>query len=122
MLPNRPLTNLDILKFGKHLSHFRGVFMRDNLPSKAWNLESGIINLDNSSGPGTHWVAYYKNNKYAHYFDSFGNLKPPLEVVKYLDVNKLMYNYNNQQKFNTYICGHLCLKFLLENAFEKINK
>lgn len=117
MLPNRPLSNIDLLKFAEHLPHFRGVFMRDDLPSKPWMRECGIINLDNYSGPETHWVAYYKNNKHTRYFDSFGNLRPPIEVMKYFDGNNLSYNYNEEQKFNTYICGHLCLKFLLENVF-----
>ena len=87
--------------------------MRDNLPinNKPWKRECGIINLDNSKGPGTHWIAYSKNHNNIQYYDSFGNLKPPAEVVKYLG-NKLWYNYNKHQQFNTYNCGHLCLKFL----------
>lgn len=122
MLPKRALTNVDINNFGKkYLPYFRGVFMRDNLPKgKIWDYECGIINLDNKSGPGTHWVAYYKNLKNIKYFDSVGNLHPPIEVVKYLG-NKLIYNYNRYQKFNTYNCGHLCLTFLYNiNCF--INK
>lgn len=113
MLPKRALTDIDINNFGlKYLTHFRGVFMRDNLPkTKPWKRECGIINFDVSIGDGTHWVAYYKNLNDIKYFDSFGNLQPPTEVVKYLG-NKLSYNYNTQQKFNTYNCGHLCLKFL----------
>lgn len=69
--------------------------------------ESGIINLDDSTSDGTHWVAYNKNRKSIHYFDSFGNLQPPKEVVKYLGKN-INYNYVREQKhFNTNNCGHL---------------
>lgn len=95
----------------KYIPYFRGVYMRDKLPKKAYRRECGIINLDTYRGPGTHWVAYYKNNNDAEYFDSFGNLQPPLEVLKYLG-NNVTYNYKREQPFNTYNCGHLCLQYL----------
>jgi len=38
-------------------------------------------------------------------------LQPPIEIVKYLKP-PIQYNDRNEQKFNTYNCGHLCLKFL----------
>lgn len=113
MLPKRPLTDVDLKKFTTHVPNFRGVFMRDSLPQRPRKRECGIINLDSSIGPGTHWVAYYKNKDYCEYFDSFGNLQPPLELVKYLGSN-IEYNYKQHQKYNSYNCGHLCLKFLFE--------
>lgn len=115
LLPNRPLNELDLLKYAKDIPNFRGVFMRDNLPSKPYKYECGIVNLDSSSGPGTHWVAYYKNDKCIKYFDSFGNLQPPLEIIHYLGYN-IKYNYNVYQKYNSVNCGHLCLHFLLRNV------
>lgn len=111
MLPNRPLTDVDLKKFALNIPYFRGVFMRDSLPKRARLRECAIINLDSSSGPGTHWVAYYKNGEKKEYFDSFGNLPPPLEVIKYLGKN-LMYNYRQEQNYDSFNCGHLCLKFL----------
>lgn len=86
--------------------------MRDNLPRRPYKNECGIVNLDDSSGAGTHWVAYYKRGGDIKYFDSFGNLPPPIEILNYLGTN-IRYNYNVYQKFDTFICGHLCLKFLL---------
>lgn len=85
--------------------------MRDNLPIKPYKNECGIINLDNSNGPGTHWVAYKKRNNNIEYFNSFGNLQPPLEVINYLG-DKITYNYVRHQNYNSFNCGHLCLKFL----------
>ena len=85
--------------------------MRDSLPEKPFKQECGIVNLDDSNGMGTHWVAYYKNYNYKEYFDSFGNSQPPLEIVNYFKF-PLEYNYERKQKFNTFNCGHLCLKFL----------
>lgn len=90
--------------------------MRDNLPTRPWKTECGIVNLDDSVGPGTHWVAYYKKALNSEYFDSFGNLKPPIELIRYLGGN-IKYNYNVYQNYNSYICGHLCLGFLYEHVF-----
>ena len=42
----------------------------------------------------------------------FGNLKPAKELLDYLDVDTIHYNYETFQKYDTFICGHLCLKFL----------
>lgn len=85
--------------------------MRDELPKKPLKMECGIINLDCSSNCGTHWVAYGKINNYIEYFDSYGNLKPPKEFIKYMGPH-IRYNYDNFQGNNLYNCGHLCLKFL----------
>lgn len=90
--------------------------MRNSLPTNGPRLrEASIINLDDKTGPGTHWVAYRKNGVEVKYFDSFGNLKPPKELIKYLGVDELKYNHESYQNFDTFICGHLCLKFLSDN-------
>jgi len=69
------------------------VFIRDLLPEAPKSRESGI---DNSRSSGTHWVGYNKNKNNIHYFDSFGNLQPPREVVKYLG-HRTQYNYDRVQ-------------------------
>ena len=56
-LPKRALTDADLLKYARALKipNFRGVFMRDALPSGGPRYrESAIINLDDKDGPGTH--------------------------------------------------------------------
>ena len=57
VLPNKPLSNLEIIDAAKKLSlyGFRGVILRDTLPKKAKLNECGILNLGSSSGDGTHW-------------------------------------------------------------------
>lgn len=95
------------------IPHFRGVFMRDRLPQCVRKVECGVVNLDSYRGSGTHWVAYYKSKNKSEYFDSFGNLQPPKEILDYLGSN-VKYNYKRQQKFKSFNCGHLCLKFLLQ--------
>lgn len=116
-LPKRALNNIDIETFATKLKipHFRGVFMRNNLPKKIRKNESGVINLDNNEGNGTHWTAYKKTENLVIYFDSYGNLKPPLEAIKYFNSNNLCdirYNHRVYQTYNSYNCGHLCLQFL----------
>ena len=62
VLPNKPLSNLNIIDAAKKLSlyGFRGVFLRDTLPTKTKLNEYGILNLDSSSGDDTHWVIWFK--------------------------------------------------------------
>lgn len=112
----RPLNELDILRFVKNLPYFRGIFSRNQLPKSKKQRECGVINLDDSQGQGTHWTAYYKlNNKQCYYFDSFGNLQPPIEFIEYIGEKcQTYYNYKNYQDYDTYICGHLCIEFLYE--------
>ena len=81
MLPNKPLSNFELEDAAKRLKIpcFRGVFLPDTLPKKLNKKECGIVNFDKSGGPGTHWVAWYKNGKTKIYFDSYG-VQPPIEV------------------------------------------
>lgn len=112
-LPKRALTDVDIHKFAENnVEYFRGVFMRDTLPQKPHYNESAVVNLDTRWGPGTHWVAYRKRASTVKYFDSFGDLPPPRELINYFGDASITYNHDRYQKFNTYNCGHLCLKFL----------
>lgn len=121
-LPRRALSNEDLLKYVKLLKipHFRGIFMRDTLPSTIHSVEAGIVNLDSDSGRGTHWTAYVKDGYNIKYFDSFGNLKPPLELITYFKSGRkpiqIKYNYDRYQSMNAFNCGHLCLKFLYNNS------
>lgn len=89
--------------------------MLDELPKRPRRNECGIINLDSSTGSGTHWVAYHKKGTNIEYFDSFGNLQPPKELLNYLGDN-IMYNYEAYQNYNSVNCGHLCLKFLYKRS------
>ena len=56
MLPH-PLTNFEIQKYYQNEPRFNGVYSKDNLPK----IRNGayVINLDEHSDIGTHWVALY---------------------------------------------------------------
>ena len=70
MLTPNPLTNFEILHY-QNEPRFNRVYSRDNLPDKIKD-GSYVINLDEYSDIGTHWVALYVNNKTVTCFDSFG--------------------------------------------------
>lgn len=97
----------------KDVGAFRGVFMRDQLPKKIKPTEYGIVNLDSSTGPGTHWVCYVVDKKlpFNLYFDSFG-LPPPEELVDYLSGKKLTYNSSQIQNIESSACGYYCVDII----------
>ena len=70
MLPHL-LTNFEIQKYYQNESRFNGVYSRNNLPDKIRN-GAYVINLDEYSDIGTHWIALYTLNNNVTYFDSSG--------------------------------------------------
>ena len=112
VLPNKPLSNLELLEAARKLKipNFRGVNLRDTLPTTPKKKECGILNLDDTAGLGTHWVAWYKNGTEKKYFDSYG-LQPPNELVDYLH-SPILYNTERVQPYDQVFCGHLCLYVL----------
>ena len=120
MLPwDRPLSNFDIENVIREHTPlraiFRGTFSLDELSNLTprRGVECAIINLARSSRPGTHWCAYYKHGGVVCYYDPFGDLRPPRELVNYLSKCKIYYNVNREQEFDTVYCGQLCLCFLM---------
>ena len=71
------------------MNGFRRVLFRDALPKKAKLNECGILNLNSSSGDGTHWVMCFKKGKDKFYFDSYG-VQPPSELIAYLKFTNIL--------------------------------
>ena len=82
MLPH-PLTNFEIQKYYKNEPRFNGVYSRDNLPK----IKDGayVINLDEYSDIGTHWIALYSTYNVT-YFDSFVVEHIPKEIKKFIEI------------------------------------
>ena len=124
ILPNKPLSNFELEDAVKKLKipYFRRVFLLDTLPKKPNKKECGIVNVNKSGGPGTHWVALYKNGKNKICFDSYG-VQPPIEVIQYLG-KPIRYNTDHVQPAGQVFCGHLCLYVLKElstgHEFQKV--
>ena len=119
MLPY-PLTNFEIMKFYENESRFNGVYSRDNLPNK---IKDGayVINLDEHSDIGTHWIALYiKNNNNITHFDSFGVEHIPKEITKFINRSSSSASQNKNIKTNIFriqaydsiMCGYFCIVFI----------
>ena len=67
-------TNFEIQKYYQNEPRFNGIYSRDNLPKhSSAKIKDGayIINLDEYSDIGTHWVALYVQNNDVTYLDLF---------------------------------------------------
>ena len=51
ILENKPLSNIELIDAARkiRIPNFRGVFLRDTLPSRPRKIECGILNLDDTS-------------------------------------------------------------------------
>ena len=85
-MPPHPLTNFEIQEYYQNEPRFNGLCSRDNLP----RIRDGayIINLDEYSDIGTHWIALHVQNTDVTHFDSFGVEHIPEEIKKYFSVIK----------------------------------
>ena len=108
VLQNKPLSSLEIIDAAKKLSlyGFKGVFLRDTLPTKTKLSECGILNLDSSSGDGTHWVMWFKNGKDKFYFGSCG-VQLASELIACLEL-PIFYNSERVQQNSDVFCRLLC--------------
>lgn len=70
-----------------------------------------IINLMDSGGGGSHWVALWIQNNNAIYFDSFGIIYP-FEVKQFIKKKVFYYNTDQIQHLNQDSCGYFCILFL----------
>ena len=82
-MPPHPLTNFEIQKYYPDEPRFNCVYSRNNLTK----IKDGayIINLDEYSDIGTHWVALYANNDDVTYFDCFGVEHIPKEIKAFIN-------------------------------------
>ena len=96
------------------IKHFRGIYSRDGLPKKI-RKECGIINLDDMTGPGTHWVCYRNIDNLVEYFVPFGLILPN-EALEYFNTSgkRIVYSMDEIQNRNTVLCGYWCLYYLFE--------
>ena len=97
--------------------YFVGVFAADQLPEKKFP-GAYIVNTDNSSGPGQHWVAMFCYDHKIECFDSFGQYPGDCNphISNWLDpVYQIIHNRQLQSN-DTSVCGQYCLFFLLLRA------
>ena len=119
MLPHC-LTNFEIMKYYENEARFNGVYSRDNLPNKAKD-GAYVINLDEYSDIGTHWIALYLKNNDITYFDSFGVEHIPKEIKAFINrpSSSALQNRNIKtnifriQAYDSIMCGYFVLDLLI---------
>ena len=89
---------------------FINMYSRDNLPNKIKD-EAYIINLDEYSDIGTHWVALYVQNNNVTYFDSFGVEHIPKEIKTFINNKNITTNIFRTQAYDSIMCGYFCIEF-----------
>ena len=110
-MPSHPLTNFEIQKYYKNEPRFNGVYSRDNL----YKIKDGayIINLDEYSDIGTHWVALHvQNNNSVTYFDSFGVEHIPKEIRAFINNKNIKTNIFRIKAYNSIMCRYFCNGFI----------
>lgn len=117
MKTNRLTSNIELETAARScIPYFRGCYMRNTLPNHPLINESGILNLETDKQAGVHWTSWVKKGEKVVYFDSFGNLPPPSEFIRYMKDFKIKYNRQKFQNFSQRNCGALCLQFLYTNS------
>ena len=95
-----------------------GVYSKYNLTE----IKDGdyVINLDEYSNIGTHWVALYVGgaspkdiqNNNVTYFDSFGVEYIPKEIKTFINNKNIKTNIFRTQASDSIMCGYFCIGFI----------
>ena len=110
-MPPHPSTNFEIQRYYENEPRFNGVYSRDSLPDKIKD-EAYVINLDEYSDIGTHWIALYALNNNVTYFDSFGVEHIPKEVKNFINKSTVITNIFRIQPYDSIMCGYFCRGFI----------
>ena len=71
-----------------------------------------VINIDEYSDIGTHWIALYVNNKTVTYFDSFGIEHIPKEIKKFINNKNIIVNIFRIQAYDSVMSEYFCIGFM----------
>ena len=105
-MPLYPLTNFEIQKYHHNQPRFNDVYARDNLPK----IKDGayVINLDEYSDIGTHWIALYVQNNDVIYFYCFG----VEHITGFISNKNIKTNIFRIQVYHLIMCGCFCIGFI----------
>lgn len=108
---NKRLTSVDVVNIGKSIGLDINVIAKDMPIDQLFQFT--VINLDDSSGKGTHWTCYSIYGNDVYYFDSYGAPPPSdieIQLKHYYD--KVYFNTKIIQDKKSILCGWFCLAFL----------
>ena len=94
----------------QNLTRFNGVYPKDNVTK----IKDGayVINLDDYSDNGTHWIALYVQNNGVTYFDHFWVEHIPKEIKTFVGNKKVKTNIFRIQAYNLIMCEYFCIGFI----------
>ena len=111
-MPPHPLTNFEIMKYYENEPKFNGVYSRDNLSNQVKD-GAYVINLDEHSDIGTHWIAFYLKNNDITYFDNFGVEHIPKKIKAFIKNRNIKTNiFRIQACADSIMCGYFCIGFI----------
>lgn len=112
----KPLSNIDILNYGKNKNIKIFCVAKDQLrkKKKLKNNESIVINLDDMENEGTHWVCLICKNNKLFYYDPFGVIYLSNDIANYIKKHKTdFYSTTEQnQSITSNKCGWFCLAII----------
>ena len=114
-MPPHPLTNFEMQKYYQNEPRFNGVYSRDNLPERnSVEIKDGayVINLDEYSHVGIHWVALYVQKNDVTYFDSFRVEHIPKEIKTFISNKNIKINIFRIQAYDSIMYGYFCIGFI----------
>jgi hypothetical protein len=111
-------TDLQIEAFFKGHPYWGGCLCKDQLVSRNPDGKVWIVNMDDSTGPGTHWVAAVDLAPLPPvYLDPFG-IAPPPEILSFLKRSKRglhpIYSKLQYQAVKSDHCAAYCVEFIDE--------
>ena len=104
------LSNLQIDDYFRGRPEYGGTYSKDMLPKKMQLNKFYIINLDDSTGAGSHWAMSQMDSKQAIYFDPFG-VVPAVNILKFMRTPKkpMYYSTTTLQDMKSELCGYYCI-------------
>ena len=109
-MPCHPLTNFQMQKYYQNWPRFNGVYSRDNLPKikdRAY-----VINLDEYSDIGAHWIALYVQNNGVTYFDSSRVEHIRKEIKTFISNKNIKSKYFSIQTYDSIMWGYFRIGFI----------
>ena len=103
-------TNFEIQKYYQDEPRFNAVYSRDNLQKIM--VGASVINLDEYSDIGTHWVALYIQNNDVTYFDCVGVEHIPKEIKIFIGNKNIKTNIFRKQANDSIMCRYFCIGFI----------
>ena len=102
-------------------TYYGGTYPSDALPRDiGLDKQCFVVNVDPSSQPGSHWVAFYFEGGKGEFFDSYGN-EPSFyskRFTTFLQRNSVSWIYNRKRVQGTLstVCGQYCIFYNLKRC------